>query len=362
MSTSKILPRMKRELEILERDTAPGIICYPVDDNLLNFAAEIKGPVDTPYEGGVFKVKVQIPQRYPMEPPKMQFVTPIYHPNVDDVGRICLDVLKIPPKGSWSPSLNISTTLTSLSVLMSDPNPDDPLSIDIAREFKDSPILFRQKAREATYNLVDNNNSREEIPVNSSQVDAQSVVTEEESFDVKKKKLSLSKAKTENNTITIDQTNEKMQQVTESSSRLEVIEDNNNSQINNVTRRDANLDVPIQTADQSENGTAALPVHETKSITTPADIESDSKNTILISETKSTPTNNTTVTTEKRVPLMEKANVLSLGSLSSSSFSNSTIDQKFEYETNKSEKKRSLLRKRTRNESIEKRMKFNNNV
>ena len=47
--------------------------------------------------------------RYPFEPPKVNFVTQIYHPNIDDQGRICLDLLKMPPKGSWKPSQNLST-------------------------------------------------------------------------------------------------------------------------------------------------------------------------------------------------------------------------------------------------------------
>ncbi|CAG8577576.1 13766_t:CDS:2 [Cetraspora pellucida] len=150
MSSSYFLPRMKRELEILEHDPPPGVVCYPVDGSFTRFCAQIKGPKDTPYEDGMFKVDVQIPARYPMEPPRMQFITPIYHPNVDDVGRICLDILKMPPNGSWKPSLNISTTLTSLCILMADPNPDDPLLVEIASEFKENRSLFLQKAKEAT--------------------------------------------------------------------------------------------------------------------------------------------------------------------------------------------------------------------
>ncbi len=69
--------------------------------------------------------------RYPFEPPKVRFVTRVYHPNIDGEGRICLDLLNMPPKGAWKPSLNISTVLASIGLLLSDPNPDDGLVADI---------------------------------------------------------------------------------------------------------------------------------------------------------------------------------------------------------------------------------------
>lgn len=66
-----------------------------VSDILLS---EIQGPQDTPYENGIFKLEINIPKRYPIEPPSIRFVTPIYHPNIDNGGRICLDILNMPPK------------------------------------------------------------------------------------------------------------------------------------------------------------------------------------------------------------------------------------------------------------------------
>ncbi|KFQ46478.1 Ubiquitin-conjugating enzyme E2 T, partial [Nestor notabilis] len=95
---------------------------------------EIVGGAGTPYETGIFDLEILVPERYPFEPPKIRFLTPIYHPNIDSAGRICLDVLKLPPKGAWRPSLNISTLLTSIQLLMAEPNPDDPLMTSIVRE------------------------------------------------------------------------------------------------------------------------------------------------------------------------------------------------------------------------------------
>lgn len=67
-----------------------------------------------------------------MAPPKVRFLTPMYHPNIDKLGRICLDILK----DKWSPALQIRTVLLSIQALLSAPNPDDPLANDVAEEWK----------------------------------------------------------------------------------------------------------------------------------------------------------------------------------------------------------------------------------
>jgi ubiquitin-conjugating enzyme E2 T len=80
----------------------------------------------------------------------VRFITPIYHPNIDDGGRICLDTLVQQPKGAWTPSLNISTVLSSIQLLISHPNPDDPLMADINEVFVNNPARFVETAKEWT--------------------------------------------------------------------------------------------------------------------------------------------------------------------------------------------------------------------
>ncbi|KAI8060836.1 putative ubiquitin-conjugating enzyme E2 [Gongronella butleri] len=125
--------RIIKETERLLADPAPGINATPHDDNLRYFDVVIAGPSQSPFEGGVFRLELFLPEEYPMAAPKVRFLTKIYHPNIDKLGRICLDILK----DKWSPALQIRTVLLSIQALLSAPNPDDPLDNNIAQHWKD---------------------------------------------------------------------------------------------------------------------------------------------------------------------------------------------------------------------------------
>ncbi|KAK8794926.1 hypothetical protein WA588_003779 [Blastocystis sp. NMH] len=128
----------------------PGVCVYPVNDSVNEYKAVLTGPEDSPYEGGLFELDLSVSNRYPFEPPSLRFVTPIYHPNIDTTGRICLDLLKMPPAGNWQPSINICTLLTSVRLLMAKPNPLDPLMVDISEEYLKNNPQFIKKAKEQT--------------------------------------------------------------------------------------------------------------------------------------------------------------------------------------------------------------------
>merc|ERR1712084_97014 len=89
------------------------------------------GPADSAYAGGVFFLNIVFPADYPFKPPKCHFTTKIYHCNVNANGAICLDILK----DQWSPALTISKVLLSISSLLCDANPSDPLVPEIAQVY-----------------------------------------------------------------------------------------------------------------------------------------------------------------------------------------------------------------------------------
>ena len=140
MSTSA---RIQKEL--IELQTSPPSNCSagPIDDDIYQWQATIMGPQGSPYEGGVFYLKIDFPKDYPFKPPKMVFLTKIYHCNINSAGGICLDILK----DQWSPALTISKLLLSICSLMDDANPDDPLVPDIADLLKKDKATHDQEAR-----------------------------------------------------------------------------------------------------------------------------------------------------------------------------------------------------------------------
>jgi ubiquitin-conjugating enzyme E2 D len=139
--------RIQKEIRDMMNCKDSNITASIVNEtDIFRWKATIKGPTDTPYQGGVFKLAIKLGNDYPFKPPKIKFVTPIYHCNISRKGEICLDILK----DGWSPALTIEKTLLSLITLLECPNPKDPLEPEIAREMKEDGLSFLQTAQTMT--------------------------------------------------------------------------------------------------------------------------------------------------------------------------------------------------------------------
>ncbi|XP_055338343.1 ubiquitin-conjugating enzyme E2 N-like [Paramacrobiotus metropolitanus] len=145
--------RIIKETQRLLQEPVAGISAVPDENNARYFHVVVAGPEGSPFEGGVFKLELFLPEEYPMSAPKVRFMTKIYHPNIDRLGRICLDILK----DKWSPALQIRTVLLSIQALLSAPNPDDPLDNQVAEQWKVNEPLAIATAREwtKTYAMAD---------------------------------------------------------------------------------------------------------------------------------------------------------------------------------------------------------------
>lgn len=143
MSTLK---RLLYEFNNIEELNKLNIIAYPKDDNMYIWHAYIYGPNDTPYSNGIFKLNIEFPYNYPFSPPIVNFITKIYHCNINNSGGICLDILK----DQWSPVLTINKILLSILSLLSDPNPKDPLVPEIGSLYLNNYEKYLEIAQQYT--------------------------------------------------------------------------------------------------------------------------------------------------------------------------------------------------------------------
>ncbi|KAL6655777.1 hypothetical protein ACP70R_006603 [Stipagrostis hirtigluma subsp. patula] len=122
MANSNLPRRIIKETQRLLSEPAPGISASPSEENMRYFNVMILGPSQSPYEGGVFKLELFLPEEYPMAPPKVRFLTKIYHPNIDKY----------------------------IQALLSAPNPDDPLADNVAKHWKANETEAVETAKEWT--------------------------------------------------------------------------------------------------------------------------------------------------------------------------------------------------------------------
>eukprot|EP01079_Euglenida_sp_SAG-EU17-18_P003095 gene3095-601_t len=122
--TSVVTRRLQSELMSLMMAPPPKCSAFPENDNILTWAGTITGPDHTPYEGLEYKLAMSFEGQYPYKPPTVKFDTPVFHPNVDLNGGICLDILK----EEWSPSYSVTQILLSIQSLLGEPNNASPLN------------------------------------------------------------------------------------------------------------------------------------------------------------------------------------------------------------------------------------------
>jgi len=126
---------------LLENHISIGLVN---ENDLTKWKATILGAEDTPYKDGVFNLEIIISPQYPFKPPIVKFLTRIYHPNINHVGDICLDILK----NQWSPALTLDKVLLCIQTLMREPNADDPLDASAGTLYKTDREKYNNTVKE----------------------------------------------------------------------------------------------------------------------------------------------------------------------------------------------------------------------
>ncbi len=140
------IKRLQLEYKNIMKRKPSEFEVWTIADDIFNWGAKIKGPENSPYEDGVFELKISFPSNYPFKPPKISFVTKIWHPNISKTsGEICLDILKT---GRWSAVLKVPQILLSIVSLLTDPNAGDPLNSEAGSMYRKDLESYNEKVRE----------------------------------------------------------------------------------------------------------------------------------------------------------------------------------------------------------------------
>ncbi|XP_020748233.2 ubiquitin/ISG15-conjugating enzyme E2 L6 isoform X1 [Odocoileus virginianus] len=144
MTASK---RVAKELEELQKQLPRYLRnLRSEDDDVLVWHALLL-PERPPYNLKAFSVCISFPREYPFQPPTVKFTTRIYHPNVDRDGRVCLPIIS---KKNWKASTRICQVLEALNVLVNQPEPGEPVRLELAEQLTQDPELFDRTAQEFT--------------------------------------------------------------------------------------------------------------------------------------------------------------------------------------------------------------------
>ncbi|KAH8378082.1 hypothetical protein KR093_009087 [Drosophila rubida] len=139
---------LRGEANLLNSYESEGISAIPLDRLNNYWQATILGPPGSPYEGGKFFLFIYFPERYPMAPPTVRFLTKILHPNVSRHGDVGIDIFQ---QQNWSLALNVAKVLLSVQSLLTDPYTEVCMEPELGYIYEHERCRFEQLVRSWTW-------------------------------------------------------------------------------------------------------------------------------------------------------------------------------------------------------------------
>ncbi|KAH9391016.1 Ubiquitin-conjugating enzyme E2 D4 [Tyrophagus putrescentiae] len=145
--------RIEKDLAKFKADQAAQAMYHiepENEDDIFQLKGYVFGPPDTPYQGGVFHLKMTVPNDYPFRPPVCKMTTKVWHPNIGEAGSICLDTLS----GKWTAAMSIRTAMMSIQALLSTPNSDSGLNGTVTYLMNKDREAYQKTATFWTYHYA----------------------------------------------------------------------------------------------------------------------------------------------------------------------------------------------------------------
>ena len=127
-----------------------------INDNIYTWEVVLIGPKETLYENGLYRAEMIFPLDYPEAPPTFRFITPMWHPNIDRDGNVCISILHKSGEDEfgyellserWLPVRSPESIILSILALLDEPNCESPANQDASQQFRENPKEFQKKVR-----------------------------------------------------------------------------------------------------------------------------------------------------------------------------------------------------------------------
>ena len=146
------IKRLIKEMKSLQENPYSEFSIHPKPDKFLDWEGIIFGPESSPYQGGIFKFEMKFPKEYPNKPPKLQFITPLFHPNIYTNGKVCISILHEgvdqfnyeSVADRWKPIHGITSILMSIVLMLAEPNLESPANVDASKMYRDNYEKFKR--------------------------------------------------------------------------------------------------------------------------------------------------------------------------------------------------------------------------
>ncbi|CAH0715644.1 unnamed protein product, partial [Brenthis ino] len=142
--------RLAEERKAWRKDHPFGFVARPMKNpdgslNLMTWECAIPGKKGTPWEGGLYKLRMIFKDDYPSSPPKCKFEPPLFHPNVYPSGTVCLSLLD--EEKDWRPAITIKQILLGIQDLLNEPNVKDPAQAEAYTIYCQNRLEYDKRVR-----------------------------------------------------------------------------------------------------------------------------------------------------------------------------------------------------------------------
>lgn len=143
--------RINKELNDMSRNPVNNLYVVVKEEDIFALTGIISGPENSPYQGGVFFISIDLTMNYPFEPPHIKFLTKVFHPNICIHGKISMKIIS----NYWNPLFTIRRVLQEIMGLLETPHcwlptPGCPRHHEAGQLYNEDRAQFEAIARELT--------------------------------------------------------------------------------------------------------------------------------------------------------------------------------------------------------------------